>query len=69
MNRLQQCDELKKKLDALHLFSAGTLRALRGYGRVDLTYFSNALESDSLTESETKVAIEDSLYRTVPAFH
>ena len=61
MNQLQQCDELKKKLDALRPFPAETLRSLREYYRVGLTYSSNALEGNSLTESETKVVIEDGL--------
>ena len=61
MNQLQQCDELKKKLDALRPFPAETLRSLREYYRVGLTYSSNALEGNSLTESETKVVIDDGL--------
>ena len=61
MNQLQQCDELKKKLDALRPFPEETLKSLREYYRVGLTYSSNALEGNSLTESETKVVIEDGL--------
>ena len=61
MNQLQRCDELKKKLDALRPFPAETLKSLREYYRVGLTYSSNALEGNSLTESETKVVIEDGL--------
>ena len=61
MNQLQQCDELKKKLDAFRPFPAETLRSLREYYRVGLTYSSNALEGNSLTEFETKVVIEDGL--------
>ena len=38
-----------------------TLKSLREYYRVGLTYTSNALEGNSLTESETKVVIEDGL--------
>jgi hypothetical protein len=34
---------------------------LREYYRIGLTYTSNALEGNSLTESETKVVIEDGL--------
>lgn len=61
MNQLQRCDELKKKLDVLRPFPAETLKSLREYYRVGLTYSSNALEGNSLTESETKVVIEDGL--------
>ena len=41
--------------------SQETLKSLREYYRVGLTYTSNALEGNSLTESETKVVIEDGL--------
>ena len=34
---------------------------MREYYRVGLTYTSNALEGNSLTESETKIVIEDGL--------
>ena len=61
MNQLQRCDELKKKLDVLRPFPEETLKSLREYYRVGLTYSSNALEGNSLTESETKVVIEDGL--------
>ena len=36
-----------------------TLKSLREFYRVGLTYTSNALEGNSLTETETKVVIED----------
>jgi Fic family protein len=38
-----------------------TLKSLRDYYRIGLTYTSNAIEGNSLTESETKVVIEDGL--------
>lgn len=61
MNPLQLCDELKKQLEAIRPFPPETLKSLREYYRVGLTYSSNALEGNSLTESETKVVIEDGL--------
>lgn len=45
----------------LRPFPEETARSLREYYRVGLTYTSNALEGNSLTESETKVVIEDGL--------
>ena len=42
-------------------FPEETLKSLREYYRIGLTYSSNALEGNSLTESETKVVIEDGL--------
>ena len=37
------------------------LGQIQDYYRVELTWMSNALEGNSLTESETKVLLEDSL--------
>lgn len=37
------------------------LREIQDYYRVGLTWTSNALEGDSLTENETKVLLEDEL--------
>ena len=50
-----------RKLLALRPLASETLKSLRDYYRVGLTYSSNALEGNSLTESETKVVIEDGL--------
>lgn len=37
------------------------MKSLKEYYRIGLTYSSNALEGNSLTESETKIVIEDGL--------
>jgi len=58
---LSRIDDLKVKLDAARPLSAGELSQLREYYKVGLTYTSNALEGNSLTEVETKVVIEDGL--------
>lgn len=50
-----------RKLLALRPLAPETLKSLRDYYRVGLTFSSNALEGNSLTESETKVVIEDGL--------
>ena len=50
-----------RKLMALRPLAPETLKSLRDYYRVGLTFTSNALEGNSLTESETKVVIEDGL--------
>lgn len=54
-------DENNRKLSAYRPLPPETLKSLREYYRVGLTYTSNALEGNSLTESETKVVIEDGL--------
>lgn len=59
--KLSQCDKLQQQLWAYRPMSDETLKSLREYYRVGLTYTSNALEGNSLTESETKVIIEDGL--------
>ena len=56
-----QADENNRKLSAYRPLPPETLKSLREYYRVGLTYTSNALEGNSLTESETKVVIEDGL--------
>ncbi len=58
---LTQIDGLKSKLDAARPLRAGELGQLREYYKIGLTYTSNALEGNSLTEIETKVVIEDGL--------
>jgi len=57
----RHCDAYAAKIAALRPFPKETLKSLREYYRVGLTYSSNALEGNSLTESETKVVIEDGL--------
>lgn len=58
--KLAQC-ERQQQLWAFRPLSKETLQSLREYYRVGLTYTSNALEGNSLTESETKIVIEDGL--------
>lgn len=59
--KCSQADENNRKLSAHRPLPPETLKSLREYYRVGLTYTSNALEGNSLTESETKVVIEDGL--------
>ena len=61
LNLLQTTEDLRDKVIALRPFPEETLKSLREYYRIGLTYTSNALEGNSLTESETKVVIEDGL--------
>ena len=59
--KLAQCERQQQQLWAYRPLGQETLKSLREYYRVGLTYTSNALEGNSLTESETKVVIEDGL--------
>lgn len=56
-----QIDELKKKIDALSPLPASSVQQLKEYFRIGLTYTSNALDGNSLTEIETKIILEDGL--------
>jgi Fic family protein len=60
-NKLPACDALKAEIDAYRPFTENTLDQLRRYYRIGLTYTSNALEGNTLTETETKVLLEDGL--------
>ena len=60
-SEFNDCDAYAARIAALRPFPPETLTSLRDYYRVGLTYTSNALEGNSLTESETKVVIEDGL--------
>jgi len=56
-----QIDALQQKINALKPLSPEQLNNMKEYYRVGLTYSSNALEGNSLTETETKIALEDGL--------
>ncbi len=60
-SEFRDCDVYAARIAALRPFPKETMKSLREYYRVGLTYTSNALEGNSLTESETKVVIEDGL--------
>jgi Fic family protein len=48
-------------INAIRPFEGVMLEQIRDFYRVGLTYSSNALEGNTLTESETKVLLEDGL--------
>ncbi len=60
-NLLKEIDALQEKIRSFRPLSQETLKQIKEYYRVGLTYTSNALEGNSLTESETKVVLEDGL--------
>jgi len=57
----KRIDSLKAELDTLRPLRPEHVAALKDYFKIGLTYASNALEGNSLTETETKVVIEDGL--------
>ena len=58
---LVEIDKLQKEVNALRPLQPDTLEQLKKYYRVGLTYSSNALEGNSLTETETKIILEDGI--------
>lgn len=60
-NRLKRIDELKARIDRFRPLDKSLFKQIKEYFRIGLTYSSNALEGNSLTETETKVVIEDGI--------
>lgn len=54
-------DDYKKIIDQSRPFEGNLLNEIKGYYRISLTWSSNAIEGNTLTESETKVLLEDGL--------
>jgi len=61
MNIYDQVDDLKAAIDVVRPFEGHILKQIKAYYRIGLTWTSNALEGNSLTEVETKVLLEDGL--------
>lgn len=60
-NKIKEIDLLKLEIDKHRPLSKEVLLKLKEYYRIGLTYSSNALEGNSLTETETKVVLEDGI--------
>ncbi len=58
---LKEVDARQKDINSLKPFSKKNIRGLKDYFKIGLTYSSNALEGNTLTESETKVVIEEGI--------
>jgi len=61
MTIYERVDENKAAIDVIRPFEGEYLRQLREYYRIGLTWTSNAIEGNSLTELETKILLEDGL--------
>ncbi len=61
MSIFEKIDRYKTAIDALRPFESDLLKQIREYYRIGLTWSSNAIEGNTLTESETKVLLEDGL--------
>jgi Fic family protein len=61
MTIYERLDANKVAIDRIRPFEGEYLRQLREYYRIGLTWTSNAIEGNSLTEMETKILLEDGL--------
>ncbi len=61
MDILERVDCFQKIINGLRPLEGEMLDQIKDYYRIGLTWTSNALEGNSLTESETKVLLEDGL--------
>ena len=61
INIYERLDAKKAAIDKIRPFEGEYLRQLRDYYRIGLTWTSNAIEGNSLTEMETKILLEDGL--------
>ena len=61
MMLFQKIDLYKAAIDEFRPFEGDLLKEIKAYYRIGLTWSSNALEGNTLTESETKVLLEDGL--------
>lgn len=61
MEIYQLIDLYKETIDERRPFEGEMLAQIKDYYRIGLTWSSNALEGNTLTESETKVLLEDGL--------
>lgn len=60
-DRIADADKLREEINQHRPLKREALKQLREYFRVGLTWASNALEGNSLTETETKVVLEDGI--------
>lgn len=60
-NRIADAGKLQQEINKHRPLKGQSLKQLQEYFRIGLTWSSNALEGNSLTETETKVVIEDGI--------
>ncbi len=59
---LTEIDALNQEVQKVRpILTPALLQQIKGYYRIGLTYSSNALEGNTLTETETKIVLEDGL--------
>ncbi len=58
---LEEIDVLQKEINQFRPLNEEMTKQIREYYRIGFTYSSNAMEGNSLTETETKVVLEDGI--------
>ncbi len=58
---LSKIDGQQRRINEMRPLASETATSLKNYYKIGLTWSSNAMEGNTLTESETKVVIEDGL--------
>lgn len=56
-----EIDALQKEINSYKPLDPILLKQIREYYKIGLTYSSNALEGNTLTESETKIVLEEGI--------
>lgn len=57
----KEIDKLQEEINNFRPLDNNLLKQIKEYYRIGLTYTSNALEGNSLTETETKIVLEDGI--------
>lgn len=60
-NIFAEIDKLQKEINKFRPLDSHMVKQVKEYYRIGLTYSSNAMEGNSLTETETKIVIEDGI--------
>jgi len=60
-NKIKNIDLLQQEINEFRPLEKQELKEFKEYYRIGLTYSSNALEGNSLTETETKIVLEDGI--------
>jgi len=60
-NKIKEVENLKKEIASFQPLKRRKVQELKQYYRIGLTYSSNAIEGNSLSEAETKIILEDGI--------
>ncbi len=57
----KEIDSLQKEINSYRPLNADFIKQIKDYYKIGLTFSSNALEGNTLTESETKIVLEEGI--------